>query len=40
MELTARNFADPTRREFGDKIRGHKETLESLAKDLTKGVHV
>jgi chromosome segregation ATPase len=34
MEMTARNFADPTKRESGDKIRGHKETLSSLAKDL------
>jgi hypothetical protein len=34
MEMSARGIAEPTRRELGDKIRGHKETLASLAKDL------
>jgi vesicle transport through interaction with t-SNAREs protein 1 len=34
MEMSARGIAEPTRRELGDKNRGHKETLASLSKDL------
>ena len=34
MEMSARGIAEPTRRELGDKIRVHKETLATLTKDL------
>src|SRR5690348_14012384 len=35
MEIAARSIGEPTRRELGNKIRIHKETLTSLAKDLS-----
>jgi hypothetical protein len=35
MEIAARGIAEPTRRELGNKIRIHKETLATLQKDLT-----
>jgi hypothetical protein len=34
MEIAARGIAEPTRREMGNKIRIHKETLATLTKDL------
>jgi len=34
MEIAARGIAEPTRREMGNKIRIHKETLATLSKDL------
>ena len=35
MEIAARGIAEPTRRELGNKIRIHKETLATLQKDLS-----
>ena len=35
MEIAARSIGEPTRRELGNKIRIHKETLATLQKDLT-----
>ena len=36
MEIAARGIGEPTRRELGNKIRIHKETLATLAKDLAQ----
>lgn len=35
MEIAARGIGEPTRRELGNKIRIHKETLQTLQKDLS-----
>lgn len=35
MEIAARGISEPTRRELGNKIRIHKETLATLQKDLS-----
>lgn len=34
MEIAARGIGEPTRRELGNKIRIHKETLATLGRDL------
>lgn len=36
MEIAARGIGEPTRRELGNKIRLHKETLATLARDLAQ----
>ena len=36
MEIAARGIGEPTRRELGNKIRIHKETLTTLGRDLAQ----